>query len=335
MLGGLRQHVLEVRAIAALRRLDQQHIGKAARKNAVQRLGAAFEFLRQRNSVTARDLHADAPRIIGADLEARRIDQAIELVFLARDDDSVLGDALDALAGRVDQMNVRPVEGLQILIVEARPLAELVVPGLQRVGRHLVLHDLVDACANPLHLLIVGELDQRLRVLDLLARALLAARQQQDVADQICPAVVDHVLVEFLAGDDGGEIVDARLLPAGPEARRPCGIGRPVVAHVDGRGRALEDEQVFRARAQMRHALHGGGARADDADDLVGEARHVPRGIAARIAIVPAAGVKAVALERVDARYAWQFRPMQQAAGDHDETCAKNVAAIGRNDPAR
>ena len=335
MLGGLGQHVLEVRAIAALRCLDQQHIGKAARKNAVQSLGAAFEFLCQRQPVAARDGHADAARIVSADLEARRIDQAVELVFFARDHDAILGDALDALAGRVDQVNILPVEGLQILIVEARPLAELVVPGFQRIRRRLVLDDFVHARAYPLHLLIVGELDQRLRVLDLFARALLAAREQQDVADQICPAIADHVLVEFLAGDDGREIVGARLLPPRSEGSRPFGVGRSVIAHVDGGRRALEDEQLLRTRAEMRHALHGGCACADDADDFVGKPRHAASGIAARIGIVPAARMEAVALECLHAGNTRQLGPMQQAAGDHDETCAKSVAAIGRHDPAR
>ena len=41
------------------------------------------------------------------------------------------GDPRDPLAVRVDQVGVRVVEGLQVLVVEAGPLAQLAVPGLQ------------------------------------------------------------------------------------------------------------------------------------------------------------------------------------------------------------
>jgi hypothetical protein len=54
-------------------------------------------------------------------------------------DHAALGDALDA-AVVVDKVNARPVEGRQVVVVEARPLAELVVPRLEPLGRCRVLH---------------------------------------------------------------------------------------------------------------------------------------------------------------------------------------------------
>ena len=79
----------------------------------------------------------------------------------------------------------------------------------------------------------------------------------------------------------------------------PVGIGRAVGAHVDRRRRALEHVEVPRAGAEMRDALHGGGAGADDADALVGElVERRTRRVAAGVVVVPAAGVEAVALRR-------------------------------------
>ena len=74
-------------------------------------------------------------------LETRRVDQAVEGILLSRDGDAVFPDALDAFALGVHQMNVRAVEGRQILIMKARPLAELVVPGLQGLRRLAVADD--------------------------------------------------------------------------------------------------------------------------------------------------------------------------------------------------
>ena len=79
-------------------------------------------------------VEAGAARVVGADLEARREDQAVELVVHAAGPHAGLVDALDALAVGVDEVRARLVVRLQVLVVEARPLAELAVPGLQRLG---------------------------------------------------------------------------------------------------------------------------------------------------------------------------------------------------------
>jgi len=47
------------------------------------------------------------------------------------DDHRVLGDAFDALAVGIDQIRAGLVVRVEILVVEAGPLAELVVPSLQ------------------------------------------------------------------------------------------------------------------------------------------------------------------------------------------------------------
>ena len=55
--------------------------------------------------------------------------------------------------------HVRLVVGLQVLVVEARPLAELAVPRLQRLGGRRVLDDGVDAGPDLVHLLVVAVLE--------------------------------------------------------------------------------------------------------------------------------------------------------------------------------
>ena len=63
----------------------------------------------------------------------------------------------------------------------------------------------------------------------------------------------------------------------GSSALRPLRIGRAVGAHVDRRRRALEDVEVLGRRAEVRHALHGRGAGADDADALAAQAGEIRR----------------------------------------------------------
>src|SRR6202041_3209223 len=84
---------------------------------------------------TATDqVEAGAAPVLGADLEAGRVDDAVDLVLAAASDHAFLGDPLDALAVGVDQVRAGLVEGLQVFVVEAGALAELAVPGLQPLG---------------------------------------------------------------------------------------------------------------------------------------------------------------------------------------------------------
>src|SRR5271154_1262649 len=124
------------------------------------------------------------------------------------------------------------------------------------------------------------------------------------------------------------------LLPARLQGLHPLGVSRPVAANVDRRRRALEHVQMLRVPAQVRHALHGSRAGADNGDALVGELVQISVGIAARVAVVPAAGVESMAFVALDAGNAGQLRPVQRPVGHDDEARAHAVAAVGRDDPA-
>lgn len=78
----------------------------------------------------------------------------------------------------------------------------------------------------------------------------------------------------------------------------------------------------------MRHALHGGGARADDADALVGKPAQTTIRIAAGVAVIPTAGMKAVTPEGLYAGNARQLRPAERTSGENDEACADVIALL-------
>ena len=89
---------------------------------------------RQLLAVTPDRVEAGPPGVLRADLEARCVDQAVEFVVLAVGPHAGLVDALHPLAIGVDQVGARLVVGVEVLVVEAGPLAQLAVPGLERLG---------------------------------------------------------------------------------------------------------------------------------------------------------------------------------------------------------
>src|SRR5262249_482468 len=171
--------------------------------------------LREAQAVAARDVEARAAGEAGADLEARGVDDAVDVVFLAGDDETLLGDALDTLAVGVDQRGARVVERVEVFVMEARALGELAVPGLQLLAGALVVDDGRGAVADFLHLFEIGIFPRgphRLR------RPLLHRDGHDafaDAARQVRPAVLHPVLCGLSAGLVGGEVLEPARLPAG------------------------------------------------------------------------------------------------------------------------
>src|SRR5207245_517443 len=234
---------------------------------------------------------AGAPLVFGADLESRGVDDAVERVFLACDDDAVLGDALNTFAVGIDQIRARRVEGLQIGVVEARPLAELAIPGFQFRRSFAVADDRIDPSTDFLHLLEIGILERRQHVW----RGALLARQVHDPgADsprQVGPAVLHEIFFRGAAGLGRRKMLQPALLRAlWRNFRKPFGIDRRGGSDVDGGWRALEDIELLAGARELRHALHGSGAGADDADALVRQFLHQRAlGIAAGVIVIPPA----------------------------------------------
>src|SRR3546814_16612163 len=61
---------------------------------------------------------------------------------------------------RSDERHIGLVEGLEIIVVEGRPLAQHAVPGFQSLGRLLVGDDIVDPGADLVALTKVGKLGE-------------------------------------------------------------------------------------------------------------------------------------------------------------------------------
>src|SRR4051812_30180327 len=86
--------------------------------------------------------------------------------------------------------------------------------------------------------------------------------------------------------------------------------------------------------ADVRNALNGGRAGANDRDALVGQFDQAAGRIAAGIVEIPPRGMKAVALESCDPGNAWQFRLVQNARGHDHKTGPDIVTLVGADPPA-
>src|SRR5882757_6821059 len=90
---------------------------------------------------------------------------------------------------------------------------------------------------------------------------------------------------------------------------------------------------MLRVLREMRHALDCGCAGSDHGHALVSELVQIPVGVAARVSIIPAAGVESVTREAIDAGNSGKLRPVQRSVGHDDESCSHPITTIGRNDP--
>ena len=84
----------------------------------------------------------------------------------------------------------------------------------------------------------------------------------------------------------------------------------------------------------MRHALHRSRSRSDDRHALVRQLAHRRAfGRAARVGIIPATSVEALALEVFDPGQARQLGDMQRAGAHADVVCGEGITAIGADQP--
>src|SRR5262245_53100579 len=98
--------IREVHGKTGLRNTFDEAVWKAVDVQAVEGAYAVCPFVGKCQAVATDDLEAGAPAIIGADLEPGGENQAVERVFDAVDDNTALGDLLNAAAMCVDESNV-------------------------------------------------------------------------------------------------------------------------------------------------------------------------------------------------------------------------------------
>ena len=221
----------------------------------------------------------------------------------AVDDDAGFGDLLDSFAIGVNEVGSGGVVGLQVFVMKARPLAELSIPRLERLGGCRIIYEFVHTGSDLSHLLVVTLV---IGTHESLWSEVWFGSGEQAVANSlgdVGPSVFDEVFVGKPSRLQGREVQQPVLLPTRLERRKPLRIDWLVVAHIDrGRG-ALEHEQLATGTRQVRNALHRRCARTDDANPLVGQFVHrSPRRVATCVVVVPPAGVEAVPSERLDSR---------------------------------
>ena len=142
-------------------------------------------------------------------------------------DDTGRRDLGDAFAVRVDEVGVRVVVGLQVLVVETRTLAELPVPRLECVGRGVVGHQRVDSCPDFLHLLVIAVSVGREERLPTECRWVIVHHLDHAVTNaltEVGPAVLDEILVGEPARLQDGEIHEPLVLPTRLQPPKPLRV---------------------------------------------------------------------------------------------------------------
>src|SRR5580700_579789 len=184
-------------------------------------------MLGQRRAVRAVDFEAARSRWCDAEFEAGSINDQIDWILRAVEYDPVAADPVDAPALCVDQRDVRTVESRQVVVAEARPLAEAAVVGLERGGGLRVTDLLVDPGPNPPQFREVHVDQPGHSALD---RAF--GHGLGYAAPDRGPLVPDQVLVLAQSREDRIEVLHPVALPPGRLAGEPVLVGRSIVAAV-------------------------------------------------------------------------------------------------------
>ena len=153
---GFRQVVGHIgNQVGALSWLDNKGVGKTVDVNTVFGPHALRPVVRQFQTSTARHVVAGTAFVFSANLKARGIDNTVDGIFNTANHNTRRSNPLDTLAIGIHQVSRGFVIGLQIFVVEAGPFAELLVPGLQVLGRFRIRNDAIDPGANLFHFLKV------------------------------------------------------------------------------------------------------------------------------------------------------------------------------------
>ena len=113
-------------------------------------------LFRHLQPIAASEIEPGTAGVLGADLEARGVDDAVEVIVLTVGYQAGLGDLGDPFAISVDEMSIRLVVGVEVLIVETRTFAQLAEPRLEGFSRVGVSDDLIDPGPDLGHLLVIA-----------------------------------------------------------------------------------------------------------------------------------------------------------------------------------
>ena len=312
------------RGRAALRAGRHQHVGEAVDHHAEEGRDGGAPLVGELHA--ARALDVDLVEGAGDGVEARGVDDDVELVVALGGAQALLGDAHQRRLADVDQPDVGPVEGLEVVGLHRHALhAEAVVARDQLLGDLGILDPPADALGD-----VFGELGVGLLVGEDLAEVRqpdAEARPVVELVPQRQPLLAAH-LVEAAAVGLVHEA--ARRARAGGEdlVVAPADVGhlalgdRPVVERAAPVRPALEDGELAHLVGDLADHLDAGGAGADHGDAL---ARHVDR------LVRPVEGMERPALEAPHALELGQGRHRQQPERQ-DQEAAGELAPVGDAD---
>ncbi len=305
-----------------------EQVREADRSEAEIGARAVRPLVLQREAVTTSDVDTDERS--GHRVESGRVNDRVELQVCAGDVDARLGHGLDRADPEVDETDIRSVERLEVVGVEARPLrTERVGRRAQRLGRVGIVDDRADLVADELGPQIVRGF-RRAQVGELAAGCEQLALRPR-LLESSEPLVVRH-------GEDAlrrhrHRHTDARPtrglvvgVPVGFE-RRPLLVGDRTVA---GRhrvvGRPLEHRELIGLRRDVRDRLDRRRAGADDRDALAGEVDALVRPLARQVGL---------AGESLRAGDVGVLRHRERAGRHHVVTGSDLVAGGGVDVPTR
>ena len=132
----------------------------------------------------------------------------------------------------VDQVNIVTVEGRQVFVMKAGPLAELPVPGFELFCGFRIIHEFIDSGPDLLHLFEVGQFHQ-FRYLVSRDIETTVIRHGDQVSDDLGPAVPDEVFLDDTARGQCIEVFHPLALPARSERFLPLGVCWSIGTDID------------------------------------------------------------------------------------------------------
>ena len=253
VIGQLSHQMGKIDRDTSLQLVKDHQIGKTARQHAVQGSGAIDPRFSHFDAITTINVDPQFAFVTGTGFKSGTVNDAIDRIFDTIDDNTVFGDALNALLPTcIKQFNIRAIECRQILVVETRPFAHLVIPWLKGLCGYRISNDRLNPGAHFFHCFqieqpfFIGRNGQCIGI----------------VTKDFAETVIDHILARRLPRDDPREILNTLGLPTGLQRLCPFRIGWPVGAFPNSRRRALQNVELFDRFSQARNDLNRCGTRA-------------------------------------------------------------------------
>ena len=132
-------------------------------------------------------------RVISSHFKTSCIYKAIKFVFNTVSHNALRCDSLNAKTTSINQRHVWSVEGWQVVVMEARTLAELAIPRLQRFRCCRIFHNFINTCAHLIHFFKVCIFNNGADLFKTCSETAFFARTQHEVANNFSPTVIYEI----------------------------------------------------------------------------------------------------------------------------------------------